>query len=173
MYMKQNNSLYKAAALLGVDTDSLKGLPEHTQNAMVTVVEVMKIDEQDGVNIAYTELERLWLGGLLESGMREIAGATGIPYKTLSILPDKARQEIYYAFCYDSKDIEGIYRLVQTALSSLELKNVSDVLNIPLAELEKLPNEVQEQLCGMYAMEYGDENLAVNLRELYNMLWLI
>ena len=62
---------------------------------------------------------------------------------------------------------------MQTALSSLELKNVSDVLNIPIAELEKLPDEVQQQLCGMYAMEYGDENLAANLRELYDMLWLV
>lgn len=171
--MNQNNGLFKAAALLGVDTDSLKGFPEHTQNAMITVVEVVEINDQDGAKTAFAELEKLWLGGVLESGMREVAAATGIPYKTLSVLSDKARQQIYYAFCYDSKDIEGIYRLVQTALSSLELKNVSDVLNIPVAELEKLPDEVQQQLCGMYAMEYGDENLAANLRELYDMLWLV
>lgn len=171
--MNKNNDLHKAAALLGVDTDSLKTFPEHTQNAMITVIEVVGINDKDSAAAAFSELEKLWLGGLLESGIREVAAATGIPYKTLSILPEKSRQQIYYAFCYDSKNIKGIYELVQTALSSLELKNVSDVLNIPIAELEKLPQDIQQQLCGMYSMEYGDENLAANLRELYDMLWLI
>ncbi|MDE6101368.1 MAG: hypothetical protein K2F73_00105, partial [Ruminococcus sp.] len=50
-----------------------------------------------------------------------------------------------------------LYDLVNKALAVMELENVAELTDIPVNRLKEYPFETQVQLCGMYSMEY-DEN---------------
>ena len=68
-----------------------------------------------------------------------------------------------FEYMADSKDTERIYAIVNKELSVHELKSVALLLSVSESELHMLPDAVQEQLCGMYAMEYeeGQDNSAL------------
>lgn len=151
--MSVNENLLKASKLLGVSYGSLQRFPESIQNSMIALIDVIDVRTQEDASIAYDELQGLWLSAVIDDGIAEIAKVSGISYETLKILPEQTKQQIIYEFTLN-EDIATVYKITQSALAVVDLKNVSELLDIPLSELEKLPLSIQEELCGMYSMEY-------------------
>lgn len=151
--MSVNENLYKASKLLGVSYGSLQRFPDNVQNSMTALIDVIDVKTQEDAATAFDELQGLWLSAIIDDSISEISKVSGISYDTLKILPEQTKQQIIYEYTMDN-NIAAVYRITQAALSVIDLKNVSKLLDIPLYELEKLPVSIQEELCGIYSMEY-------------------
>lgn len=159
-----SKNLARAAEILGVTEESVAVFSDEIKNSMTAAVELIGDKTEQQAAEAYAELERLWLTGVLDSAMGEVADNTGISKKTLRSLPDSVQQEIYFTFTLDRGDIDGIYGVMNKALSVAELPEVARVLEMPVTDLESLPREKQERLCGAYSMLYGDKELIGELK---------
>lgn len=152
-----NEKLSSCAKLLGVSLDSINSCPEEIKNEMLAVIELVGADSEENASIARDELNKIWIKAVVEKGISEIAKLTGIDITALSALPYSAKTQLYYEYILDSSDIKAIYSIAQSALSILEIDKVATLINSPVQMLQELPLEVQEQLCGMYAMEISDD----------------
>lgn len=161
-----SKNLQRAAEILGVTEDAVAVFSEEVKNSMTAAVELIGDQTEDEAAEVYAELEKLWLTGVLDNAMGEVSDTTGISKKALRSLSDDVQQEIYFTFTFDRSDVDGIYRVMNKALSVVELPEVAKVLEMPITDLEKLPTDKQEQLCGTYSMLSGDKSLAEELRSI-------
>ena len=155
--------MQQVSEILGVGTESIAEMPEEILTSMQTVLENVEIQNEEDKQILCEDLDSYWVKGTVLLSLAEAAKNTGISYETLKSLDFDTQQNIVFEYMADSKDTERIYDIVNKALSVRELKSVALLLSVSESELHMLPDAVQEQLCGMYAMEYeeGQDNSAL------------
>lgn len=99
----------------------------------------------------------------------EIAKETCILETTLLDLSEETKIDIINKYS-ETGDIKVVYELMEAEFAVSELKNVSELIKIPLSDLKKLPRELQEQLCGCWFMQNGmgisDEETFIDLKDM-------
>lgn len=155
--------MQQVSEILGVGTENIAEMPEEILTSMQTVLENVEIQNEEDKQILCEDLDSYWVKGTVLLSLAEAAKNTGISYETLKNLDFDTQQNIVFEYMSDSKDTGRIYAIVNKALSVHELKSVALLLSVSESELHMLPDAVQEQLCGMYAMEYeeGQDNSAL------------
>ncbi len=158
-----NNLLKKAADILGVSEDSITAMDNDIREGMAEVLAGTDIsDDKTGEEI-YEKLDSLWQKGSVYIGLEEVAKTTGIPYNTLRSLDTDTQQNIVYEYMMDSSQVERFYNLTNDALAVIELDKVAELVSVPVSRLKKLPQETKERICGMYAMEYDEDDTNAGL----------
>lgn len=158
-----NNLLKKAADILGVSEDSITAMDNDIREGMAEVLAGVDIsDDKTGEEI-YEKLDSLWQKGSVYIGLEEVAKTTGIPYNTLRSLDTDTQQNIVYEYMMDSSQVERFYNLTNDALAVIELDKVAELVSVPVSRLKKLPQETKERICGMYAMEYDEDDTNAGL----------
>ena len=158
-----NNLLKKAADILGVSEDSITAMDNDIREGMAEVLAGVDIsDDKTGEEI-YEKLDSLWQKGSVYIGLEEVAKTTGIPYNTLRSLDTDTQQHIVYEYMMDSSQVERFYNLTNDALAVIELDKVAELVSVPVSRLKKLPQETKERICGMYAMEYDEDDTNAGL----------
>ena len=158
-----NNLLKKAADILGVSEDSITAMDNDIREGMAEVLAGSVIsDDKTGEEI-YEKLDSLWQKGSVYIGLEEVAKTTGIPYNTLRSLDTDTQQNIVYEYMMDSSQVERFYNLTNDALAVIELDKVAELVSVPVSRLKKLPQETKERICGMYAMEYDEDDTNAGL----------
>ena len=152
------NYLKKTAKILGVSEDSIKAMPEEIQNSMQAVFDTFEVRTNDDRKSMYEALDELWIKGSVYIELSEIAEVTGISYTTFRSLDFDTQQEIVYEYMANTAEIGHIYELVNKALAVSDIEKVAKLLEIPVRELQKLPLNIREQMCGHYAMEYEENS---------------
>ena len=155
--------MQQVSEILGVGTESIAEMPEEILTSMQTILENVEIQNEEDKQILCEDLDSYWVKGTVLLSLAEAAKNTGISYETLKSLDFDTQQNIVFEYMADSKDTERNYAIVNKELSVHELKSVALLLSVSESELHMLPDAVQEQLCGMYAMEYeeGQDNSAL------------
>ena len=100
--------------------------------------------------------------------IRKIAKEVGILEDTLLGLSLKTKEKIFVEYSYTGK-FKVVYDIMEEELAVSDLNNVAELMKIPLPELEKLPRDIQEQLCGCWLMLQGmeeDEYIINELKEI-------
>lgn len=160
-----NKLLTEIAKILGVSEGSISAMDDEIRNSMTAVLETTKDKKA-----VYDTLDDLWQKGSVYVELHEVAKATGIPIATLKNLDYETKQTIVYEFMMDTSQIDRIYQLTNNALAVMELDKVAKLISVPLRELRKLPTNMQERICGAYAMEYDKDStnteLIDNIREM-------
>ena len=158
-----NNLLKKAADILGVSEDSISAMNEEIHESMTKVLTGADIsDDKTGEEI-YEKLDALWQKGSVYIGLEEVAKTTGIPYNTLRSLDTDTQQNIVYEYMMDSSQVERFYNLTNDALAVIDLDKVAELVSVPVSRLRKFPHETKERICGMYAMEYDEDDTNAGL----------
>ena len=163
-----NKNLETVAKLLGVSYDSLTQFPVDVQNSMTTVMEMFDIQTEDDASAAFDELHEIWKKAVINADIAEIAQNTGILSGAIQNLPERIKAQIIFEY-YMTDDGSKVYEMIQTALATVDLPDVAELLGKPVSELEQLPVSIQTQLCGMYSMEHGiteDTELIESLNEI-------
>lgn len=158
-----NNLLKKAADILGVSEDSISAMNEEIHENMIKVLAGADISDDKNKEAVYEKLDALWQKGSVYIGLEEVAKTTGIPYNTLRSLDADTQQTIVYEYMMDSSQVERFYNLTNDALAVIELDKVADLVSVPVSRLKKLPQETKERICGMYAMEYDEDDTNAGL----------
>ena len=158
-----NNLLKKAADILGVSEDSISAMNEEIHESMTKVLTGADISDDKNKEAVYEKLDALWQKGSVYIGLEEVAKTTGIPYNTLRSLDTDTQQNIVYEYMMDSSQVERFYNLTNDALAVIELDKVADLVSVPVSRLKKLPQETKERICGMYAMEYDEDDTNAGL----------
>lgn len=165
-----NNQLTEVARILGVFEDSISAMDDEIKGSMTAVLEQITVKNDDDKKAIYEALDNLWQKGSVYVELHEVAKATGIPIATLKNLNYETQQTIVYEFMMDSSQTDRIYQLTNSALAVMELDKVANLISVPLRELRKLPTNMQERICGAYAMEYDPDStnteLIDNIREM-------
>lgn len=160
-----NKQLTEIAKILGVSEDSITAMDDEIRNSMTAVLETTKDKKA-----VYDALDDLWQKGSVYVELHEVSKTTGIPYATLKNLDYETQQTIVYEFMMDTAQIDRIYQLTNNALAVMELDKVAKLISVPVRELRKLPTNMQERICGAYAMEYDPDStnteLIDNIREM-------
>ena len=151
------NYLKETAKILGVSEDSIKAMPDEIQNSMQAVFDTFEVRTNDDRKSMYEALDELWIKGSVYIELSEIAGVTGISYTTFRSLDFDTQQEIVYEYMANTAEIGHIYELVNKALAVSDIEKVAKLLEIPVREVQKLPLNIREQMCGHYAMEYEEK----------------
>ena len=151
------NYLKDTAKILGVSEDSIKAMPDEIQNSMQAVFDTFEVRTNDDRKSMYEALDELWIKGSVYIELSEIAGVTGISYTTFRSLDFDTQQEIVYEYMANTAEIGHIYELVNKALAVSDIEKVAKLLEIPVREVQKLPLNIREQMCGHYAMEYEEK----------------
>ena len=158
-----NNLLKKAADILGVSEDSITAMDNDIREGMAEVLAGVDFsDDKTGEEI-YEKLDALWQKGSVYIGLEEVAKTTGIPYNTLRSLDADTQQNIVYEYMMDSSQVDRFYDLTNEALAVIELDKVAELVSVPVSRLKKLPQETKERICGMYAMEYDEDDTNAGL----------
>ena len=100
--------------------------------------------------------------------IRKIAKEVGILEDTLLGLSLKTKEKIFVEYSYTGK-FKVVYDIMEEEMAVSDLNNVAELMEIPLPELEKLPRDIQEQLCGCWLMLQGmeeDEYIINELKEI-------
>ena len=152
------NSKYisEISRILGVSEDNIKAMPDDIQNSMQAVFDTFEIKTDNDRKSIYDALDGLWTKGSIYIELSEIAEVTGISYTTLRNLDFDAQQKIVYEYMANTAEIGHIYELVNKALSVSDLDKVAKLLETSVRELNQLPLNIREQMCGHYAMEYEE-----------------
>ncbi len=158
-----NNLLKKAADILGVSEDSITAMDKEIRDSMTALFTNTVIKEDKDKEAVYEALDALWQKGSVYIGLEEVAKTTGIPYNTLRSLDTDTQQNIVYEYMMDSSQVERFYNLTNDALAVIELDKVADLVSVPVSRLKKLPQETKERICGMYAMEYDEDDTNAGL----------
>lgn len=162
--------LTEITQILGVSEDSITAMDEEIQGGMQSILDTIEVRNEEDSKALYDTLDSLWQKGTVLLGLREAANATGISYNTLKSLDYDTQQSLVYEYMMDSSQLERFYEVTNKALAVMELGNVAKLISVLVRELRKLPVELQERLCGCYAMEYdkdGDNaELIDTLREM-------
>ena len=158
-----NNLLMNAADILGVSEDSISAMNEEIHENMIKVLAGADISDDKNKEAVYEKLDALWQKGSVYIGLEEVAKTTGIPYNTLRSLDADTQQTIVYEYMMDSSQVERFYNLTNDALAVIELDKVADLVSVPVSRLKKLPQEIKERICGLYAMEYDEDDTNAGL----------
>ena len=145
------------AKILGVSEDSISALPKEITDSMQAVLESVQVRNEDDAKMLYSELNGYWTKGNVLNGLNDVSRDTGIDYTTLVNLDYDTQQELVFEYMADISNTAHLYDMVNKALAVMELENVAKLIDIPVSRLKEYPFETQVQLCGMYSMEY-DEN---------------
>lgn len=165
-----NNQLLEIAKILGVSEDSITAMDDDIKNDMQFAFEKASVQNDADKKALYDKLDELWQKGTVYIGLDEAAKSTGIPLNTLRSLDYETQQIIVYEFMADSSQTKRFYELTNKALAVADLPDVSKLVGISLRELRSLPHQIQEKICGAYAMEYDPDStnteLIDNIREM-------
>ena len=145
------------ASILGIKASSMDSLPKEIIGSMQAVLESVEVRNEDDAKMLYSELDGYWTKGNVLNALNDVSRDTGISLKTLKNLGYDIQQELVFEYMADSSNTAHLYDLVNKALAVMELENVAELTDIPVNRLKEYPFETQVQLCGMYSMEY-DEN---------------
>jgi len=158
------NNLENAARLIGASVHEMKRFPENIRISISSVISDLDKYGDSYKPEAFAKVNEYWVKGNIECSMTTISAVTGIPEETIRNLPEHIKKQLYYEYSMDHSDTETFYATIQNCLSVSELGNIAELLDIPLSRLEKLPKDIQTELSGIYAMEYGEDSLADSLR---------
>lgn len=161
-----NEQLTEIAKIIGVSEDSISAMDENIKANMMTA-----LTEKNGDKTAlYNELDRLWQKGSVYIGLSEIARNTGISLVALHSLDLAAQQELLFEYMADSSQTERFYEIVNRELAVLEIERIARMIGVPVTRLRSMPKDMQERVCGMYAMEFDEDStnaeLIENIRDL-------
>ena len=140
--------------IIGVSVDSISSMDEKIQNSMTAILETISVKSDEDRKAVFDALDELWQRGSILNELAEVAKSTGIPLPTLKSLDYETQKTIVYEFMMDSSQTERFYELTNKALAVAELGKIADLTGISMHELKSLPTEIQEKICGIYAMEY-------------------
>ncbi|MBQ3969633.1 MAG: hypothetical protein II685_04000 [Clostridia bacterium] len=161
-----NNQLTEIAKLLGVSEDSITALDENFRADMVTALTEKSTDK----TALYNELDRLWQKGSVYIELAEIARNTGISIVAMHSLDYSTQQELVFEYMADSSQTERFYEIVNRELAVLEIERIAHMVGVPVTRLRSLPRDMQERICGIYAMEYDEDStnaeLIANIRNI-------
>ena len=161
-----NEQRTEIAKIIGVSEDSITALDENFKADMVTAL----ISKSNDKTALYSELDRLWQKGSVYIGLAEIAKNTGISLIALHSLDFNTQTELVYEYMADSSQTERFYEIVNRELSVLEIEKIAKMLGISVTRLRSLTREMQERICGIYAIEYDEDStnaeLIENIREI-------
>ena len=145
------------ASILGIKASSMDSLSKEIISSMQAVLENVDVRNEEDAKMLYSELDRYWTKGNILIGLNDVSRDTGISLNTLKNLGYDIQQELVFEYMADSSNTAHLYDVVNKALAVMELENVAKLTDIPVNRLKEYPFETQVQLCGMYSMEY-DEN---------------
>jgi len=160
-----NNKISKIASLLGVSENNILELPEEIRNSMVTALDIASSQDKATAEELTGDLFRIWANASVNKVMGEISEGTGIHNSTLLNLDEQTKQELCFEYEVNKGNAEGIYEIVQHAVSISDLDKVAEILKVSRESLEILPEEAQVKLCGVYSMENGEDTLLQSLNE--------
>ena len=160
-----NEQRTEIAKIIGVSEDSISAMDENFKADMVTA-----LTNNNDKTVLYSELDRLWQKGSVYIGLAEIAKNTGISLVALHSLDFNTQTELVYEYMANSSQTERFYEIVNRELSVLEIEKIAKMLGISVTRLRSLPREMQERICGIYAIEYDEDStnaeLIENIREI-------
>lgn len=156
-----NEQISEIAKIIGVSEDSISAMDENIKSDMVTALTEKNSDK----TALYNELDRLWQKGSVYIGLAEIARNTGISLVTLHSLDLSTQQELVFEYMADSSRTENFYEVVNRELAVLEIERIARMVGMPVTRLRSLPQETQERICGMYAMEFDEDSTNAGLIE--------
>lgn len=156
-----NNQLTEIANIIGVSEDSITALDENFRADMVTALTEKSTDK----TALYNELDRLWQKGSVYIELAEIARNTGISLVALHSLDYATQQELVFEYMADSSQTERFYEIVNHELAVLEIERIARMVGVPVTRLRSLPRDMQERICGIYAMEYDEDSTNAELIE--------
>ncbi len=161
-----NEQRAEIAKIIGVSEDSISAMDENFKADMVTAL----TNKSEDKTALYNELDRLWQKGSVYIGLLEVAKNTGISLVALHSLNYNTQTELVYEYMADSSQTERFYEIVNRELAVLEIEKIARMLGVSVSRLRSLPREVQEHICGIYAMEYDEDStnaeLIGNIREM-------
>ena len=164
------NKMKQIAKILGVSEDSISAMDEEIKSSMTAIFETITVKNDEDKKAVFEALDDLWQKGSVYIELNEVAKSTGIPLVTLRSLDYETQQAIVYEFLMDSSKTERIYELTNNALAVANLANVAKLISVPVRELRSLPRHIQENICGVYMMEYDPDStnmeLIDNIREM-------
>lgn len=146
----------KIAKILGVSEEDIAAMPAEILNSMQVLFETIDVQTNSDRKTVYSELDKLWTKGVVFLGLKEIAESTKIADSTLFSLDFETQQKLVFEYMADSENIARFYEIINSALEISELKNVAELIEIPIENIEKLPLEIQKKMCGHYSMEYEE-----------------
>ena len=146
----------KIAEILGVSEEDITAMPTEILNSMQALFETINVEIANDRKILYSELDKLWTKGVVFLGLKEVAESSGITDSMLFSLDFETQQKLVFEYMADSGNISRFYEIVNSALEISELKNVAELIEIPMENIEKLPLEIQKKMCGHYSMEYEE-----------------
>ena len=156
-----NNQLTEIAKIIGVSEDSISAMEENIKADMVTALTEKNSDK----TALYNELDRLWQKGSVYIGLSEIARNTGISLVALNSLDLSTQQVLLFEYMADSSQTERFYEIVNRELAVLEIERIARMIGVPVTRLRSLPKDMQERICGMYAMEFDEDSTNAELVE--------
>ena len=172
-----NESIEIAAKLLKLPVDILSDFSQDALNAMEAIVLMYDIQNEKNEGViqdALRELEQIWRSETLNITMKDVSNVIGFDYsyETLCSLDEETKSHLMYAYLNDKSDVYRLFEIARKGMIRKELKNVAKVLNIPSEILYEYPEEIQENLFGIYLYLYGefDENNAAENPELMDRL---
>ena len=151
--------LAEIARIIGVSEDSITAFDENIKSDMVTAL----IEKCADKTALYNELDRLWQKGSVYIGLAEIARNTGISLVALHSLSLSTQQELVFEYMADNSQTEHFYEVVNRELAVLEIERIARMVGMPVTRLRSLPQETQERICGMYAMEFDEDSTNAEL----------
>lgn len=146
----------KIAEILGVSEEDIATMPTEILNSMQALFETINAETDSDRKNLYSELDKLWTKGIVFLGLKEIAESIKIADSTLFSLDFETQQKLVFEYMADSENIARFYEIINSALEISELKNVAELIKIPMENIEKLPLEIQKKMCGHYSMEYEE-----------------
>lgn len=154
-----NKQLVEIAKFLGVSEDSISAMDDNIKADMVTALAEKSADK----TTLYNELDSLWQKGSVYIGLAEIARNTGISLVALHSLDFSTQQELVFEYMADSSQTERFYEIVNRELAVLEIERIARMVGMPVTRLRSLPQDMQEHICGMYAMEFDEDSTNAEL----------
>lgn len=154
-----NEQLAEIAKIIGVSEDSIFAMDDNIKTDMVTALTEKSADK----TALYNELDRLWQKGSVYIGLAEIARNTGISFVALHSLDLSTQQELVFEYMADSSQTERFYEIVNRELAVLEIERIARMVGMPVTRLRSLPQDMQERICGMYAMEFDEDSTNAEL----------
>lgn len=156
-----NEQCVEISRIIGVSEDSISAMDENIKADMVTALTEKSADK----TALYNELDRLWQKGSVYIGLSEIARNTGISLVALHSLDLSTQQELVFEYMADSSRTEHFYEVVNRELAVLEIERIARMVSVPVTRLRSLPRDMQERICGIYAMEYDEDSTNAELIE--------
>lgn len=154
-----NEQLSEIAKIVGVSEDSISAMDDTIKTDMVTTLTEKSADK----TALYNELDRLWQRGSVYIELAEIARNTGISLVALYSLDLSTQQELVFEYMADSSRTEHFYEIVNRKLAVLEIERIARMVGMPVTGLRSLQQDMQERICGMYAMEFDEDSTNAEL----------